>query len=239
MLRDSAFSASDYRIELTGRQTDLAAAFECLRSAVQAIRYSRIDALSKGPRASISMARNLLAIIKTCLGQSTRIASFAFKIQVQQSAAALVEAEDACAGASSFNRSMLDESGVFVAYFHDCVSLDEAYKRAFVFEQISQYLLSSLAHEEVNVTRYDNVFISPRWKAFERELLQPSVASNRMAWNLHRNYSGEQLILLTGIKEDVSLAKTKIEEFLSSNEYRKSVIDLAEEDVITIGLFRN
>ena len=199
-LQECDFNNYDLSIDLIGGKNNVESAIACLNKSMNSIRCKKVDVFTNK---NMTQAKNFNSIIKDVL---KNVEQHCFKVHIQ--------------GGDDH------EHGIFITYFEDCPELDS--DKDHVFQTISKYLQCSIAHFEIDATRYETFLQSDKWKQFEKEIL---VDTNNFSFNMMTNKDGQITIYLTGKKSFILLIKVKIEDFLSKNEFRQQSIKILEEDV--------
>ena len=115
----------------------------------------------------------------------------------------------------------ISKTKLFVAYFYD----DS------VFEQINSQIIQNIIFANIDVTKYENILSTSKWKMFKQENFENSTIDSNHLYYEHVLKYGQNEIYLMGKKEYLIPAKLKILAVLSDDSLKTKILDLSEDDV--------
>ena len=115
----------------------------------------------------------------------------------------------------------ISKTKLFVAYFYD----DS------VYEQINSQIIQNIIFANIDVTKYENILSTSKWKMFKQENFENSTIDSNHLYYEHVLKYGQNEIYLMGKKEYLIPAKLKILAVLSDDSLKTKILDLSEDDV--------
>lgn len=130
------------------------------------------------------------------------------------------------------NTNKFDQMQLFLTYLYGSKSANPADN--FLFNQISKLIADNFSLIEIDITRFQSLISTNKWKNFEQEHFSYKGSQNNYYYGLTYNQNGEIKILLAGKKFYIAKAKQKIENFLETNELKNKIMKLNEDEVIKL-----
>ena len=113
------------------------------------------------------------------------------------------------------NTNKFDQMQLFLTYLYGSKSANPADN--FLFNQISKLIADNFSLIEIDITRFQSLISTNKWKNFEQE---------------HFSYKGSQNNYYYEFY--IAKAKQKIENFLETNELKNKIMKLNEDEVIKL-----